>query len=99
MFSLHFGSPLTEPPSNIVFGLSFLWRGEDIARRAEFYQFAQVEESGIVLHTSRLLHVVRDDDNSDTVFNLKDQFLHLSRSDRIKSRARLIHEQDLRIDS
>jgi len=45
-----------------------------------------------------LLHIVRDDHDRDAPLELRDQLLDLQRRDRIERRARLVHQDHLRLD-
>ena len=57
----------------------------------------QVEEGGVVGDTGGLLHVMRHDHDGVVVLQLVDQILDSQRRNRVKSRARLIHQQHLRV--
>src|SRR5271155_4839724 len=56
----------TESPGDVIVGLAIRRRGEYLAGRADFNQFAQVHEPGDVGHAGGLLQIVRDD--HDAIF-------------------------------
>src|SRR4051795_13325440 len=71
---------------------------EDLLRRAELDQLAAEHERRLVGHARGLLHVVGDDHDRVALLELVDELLDLQRRDRIERRARLVHQDHLRLD-
>ena len=67
--------------------------GEYLFRLVELHHFAQIKESSLVAHASRLLHIMRDDNNRIVLFQFMNQFLYFCRRDRVERRRRLVHQQ------
>src|SRR3979411_605581 len=65
----------TEPAGQVVLGATIAWPGEYPVGLAEFNQFAQIHEGGLVGDASGLLHVVRNDGDGVVLRQLLDQFL------------------------
>src|SRR5579864_8322533 len=61
---------LTEPSGHVIFGHLFARIHEDGFRVAVFDELAQHEKARSVRDARRLLHVVRDDDDRVTLFEL-----------------------------
>src|SRR3989442_8302006 len=89
---------LTEPAGDVIFGLLVPRIGEQLPRHAEFHQLAQEHEARVVAHAGRLLHVVRDDHDGIAVLEIEHELLDLGGGNRIEGRARLVHEEHLRLD-
>src|SRR3954447_5951395 len=93
-----------EAAADVVLGLLLGRVGEDLVGRADLDQVprlagrVEVEEGGDVAGPRRLLHVVSDDDDRVAALQLADQVLDRQRRHRIERRARLVHQQDLRLD-
>ena len=54
---------LSISPRYVVFGLLLLWHSKQRIAVCIFYQPALMEKGGVVAYPSRLLHVVRHDNN------------------------------------
>ena len=91
-------TPLPKPARDVVFRFLFLRRREELRGRPELDERAFVEERGEVGHASRLLHVVRDDNDRVLAAQFGDQVLDAGRRPWIQGRARFVHQNDLRID-
>ena len=61
-------------------------------------ELAVKEEARAVRHAPRLLHVVRDDDDSIALLELVEEGLDLGRGDRVEGARRLVHEEDVGLD-
>src|SRR5262249_49074257 len=90
---------LAEPAGDVVFRLLVLRRGEQVARHTELDHLAHEEEAGPLRNPSRLLHVVGHDDDGEIFLEVEDELLDLRRGDRVERGARLVHEQNLGLDS
>src|SRR3970040_767924 len=90
-------SLLTKSAGDVVFRLPFLGGREEFGGRAAFYQLAEGEKSGVVGHPGGLLHVVGDDHDGKGVLKLVNQLFDFRRGDRVQRRARLVHQQPLRV--
>src|SRR5713101_4289282 len=91
-------SDLAEAAGDIVLRAAVARRREHLARGVELGQLAEIHEGGEVGHPRGLLHVVGDDHDRVVLLELVDQFLDLGGRDRIERRARLIEQDDLRLD-
>src|SRR3989441_2786084 len=89
---------LSEPPGDVTFRQRLFGSLEELARRADLDDMTQVHEGGRLRDTGGLLHVVRHDDHGIVLFQVKDKVLDLRGCDRIEGGARLVHEDDLRLD-
>src|SRR3954447_12767553 len=93
-----------ETAGDVVLGTALAGIGEDRLGVVHLDQLAglahagEVEERGLVRHPGGLLHVVGDDDDRVALLELLDQVLDGERRDRVERRARLVHEQHLRLD-
>ena len=58
---------------------------------------AQVHEGGRIRHARGLLHVVRHDHDRIILLEVKDEVFDFRGRDRIERRARLVHQEDLRL--
>src|SRR4051812_25187781 len=83
---------------DIILGARLARIGEDLRRLAVFDQLAEVEEGGALRNARGLLHVVRDDRDRIAAAKLVNQLLDLRRGDWVESRARLVHQDDFRVD-
>ena len=90
--------PLTKPASDVVLRLPVGWICENLRRRADLDQSADVKKSRVVRDATGLLHVVRHCDNRVAGLEFVDQFLDLCRGDRIERRTGLIHKKHFRLD-
>src|SRR5664280_1575008 len=95
------GSP--EPARDVVLGDAFLRRREDLPRGAHLHQVAgpvgiHPEERGGLGDPRRLLHVVGHDHDRERGRKLLDQVLDPLGRDRVERRARLVHQDDVRVD-
>src|SRR5581483_1230687 len=89
---------LSESSSDVLFGLLLRRLGENLLRLVEFDQLTQQEESSELCHSSRLLHIMRDNYDGIALFELKDQLFDFPGGDGVEGRAGLIHQQDFRFD-
>src|ERR1041385_1493392 len=89
---------LTESARHVIFRAFLRGVREDPRGRAELDQFTDVEERRVIGDARGLLHVVRDDDDREILFQLENQFLDPARRDRIERRSRFVHENNLRLD-
>ena len=90
---------LTEPAGDILLGALVVGRGENLFRRAEFHQLAQIHEGGVVGRARGLLHIVGHDDDGVIVGQFVDQFLDLGGRNRIERRAGLVQQDHFRLAS
>src|SRR5579883_416504 len=88
--------PSTKTPADIVLRLLLSGMLKDLNRRAEFDEPAGEEEAGILRDASRLLHIVRYDNDSILFCQRRNQFLNLERGDGVERGTRFVHEQHLR---
>src|SRR5579885_1882244 len=88
--------PSTKAPANVVLRLLLSRMLENVNRRAEFDEPAGEEEAGILRDASRLLHIVRYDNDSILFCQRRNQFLNLERGDGVERGTRFVHEQHLR---
>src|SRR5947208_16900320 len=65
---------------------------------SELNQLAYVKKSGVIQYPGRLLNIVSDDDNGHRFLQLVNKLLDLGRGDGIEGGARLVHQQDVRIN-
>src|SRR5712691_1548841 len=91
-------SALPESAGDVILGPLVPRVGEHIPRDAELRQLAQEQEARVVRHAGSLLHVVSDDDDGIGGLQLEHQLLDLRRGDGIERRARLVHEEHVRLD-
>src|SRR3954447_17862970 len=91
--------PLAELPRDVLLRARVVGAGEDLVGRPDLDELAVEQERRRVRDARSLLHVVRDDHDRHAVLELVDELLDLERGDRIQRRARLVHEDHLRIDS
>src|SRR5437762_1845401 len=89
---------LPEPARDVVLGPLVARVREERARHAELDELAQEHEARVVGHAGRLLHVVSHDDDRVAVLQLEHQLLDLRRGDGIEGRARLVHQEHVRLD-
>src|SRR5437773_9010677 len=89
---------LPEPAGDVVLGPLVARVREERARHAELDQLPQEHEARGVGHAGRLLHVVGHDDDRVAVLQLEHQLLDLRRGDGIQGRARLVHQEHVRLD-
>src|SRR5688572_21013002 len=87
-----------ETTRNIILRALVLGVGEDLIGRAFFDQDAQMEERGALRNACRLLHGVRHDHDREVLLQLLHELLDAGGGDGIERRARLVHQNDLRID-
>jgi hypothetical protein len=93
-----------EPPGDVVLRRPLARIAEDLLGVVDLDQPAglsggrEVEERRTVTDPRRLLHVVGDDDDRVLLLDLIDQVLDRQRRDRVERRARLVHEEHLRLD-
>src|SRR5690348_7177648 len=71
---------------------------ENLGGLAELDQVARQEETGVLRDARRLLQVVGDDGDGVLLLELFDQLLDLERGDGVERRARLVHQNHLRLD-
>src|SRR5918999_119793 len=90
--------PSSETTGDIILGLALDWSGEKRSGLAKLDQFAQIEKSGVVGNPGRLLHIMGNNDNGESVLQLVDQFFYFSGGNRVESRTRLVHQQHLGFD-
>src|SRR5687767_1976555 len=90
-------SRLPEPAGDVVLRALVAGIGEELARDAGLDQLSEQHEASVVRHPRRLLHVVRDDHDRVAVLQLEHQLLDPGGGDRVERRARLVHEQDVRL--
>src|ERR1700737_2415223 len=84
-----------EPAGDVVLGTSIARRGEYLVSFAEFDQFAEIHERGLVRNARGLLHVMGDDGDGVVLRQFLDQFLDLGGRDRIERRAGLVEQNHL----
>src|SRR2546425_2161463 len=89
---------LSEPPGDVTFCQRLFGSLEELSRRADLDDMTQVHEGGRLRDASGLLHVVRHDDHGIVLFQVKDEVLDLRGCDRVEGGARLVHEDDVRLD-
>src|SRR5438874_927304 len=89
---------LPESPGDVILGSLVHGLGEELRGGPELHQLTEQEESRRVGHARRLLHVVRDDDDGQVALELEDQLLDTGGRDRIERGARLVHQEDFRLD-
>jgi hypothetical protein len=93
-----------KPSGDVVLGRLLVRVREDLVRRTYLNELAwlslgrQVEEGGLVADPGGLLHVVRDDHDGVLLLELPDQVFDRKRENRVECRARLIHQQHLRLN-
>src|SRR5436853_2287465 len=87
------GSP--EATGDVILGLLFLRRGEDLLGGAELDQPPEVHERGVVRNPGGLLHAVGHDHDRVLLTELVDQCLDFGGGDRVERGAGLVHEDDL----
>src|SRR5438093_13539724 len=88
---------LAEATGDVVFRPRVAGMGEQFLGDAELHQLSEQEKPRVIGHPSRLLHVVRHDDDRVAVLELQHQFLDLGGGDGIEGRARLVHEENVRL--
>src|SRR3990170_4202668 len=97
-------SLLSEAAGDVVFRPLVLGESEDVGRVPVFDQLpgaafmGEQHERRVVRHAGRLLHVVRDDDDGELLGQLPDKVLNLERGDGVQGGARLVHQDDVRLD-
>src|SRR5579863_2703825 len=87
-----------EAAGDVVLGQAMPRIGEHFVGLADLDQLAQVKVRRALRDTRRLLHRVRDDDDRVARSQLLDQILDARSRDRIERRARLVHEDHLRLN-
>src|SRR5580658_877192 len=90
-------SGLTESAGDVVLGEPVTRVGEHSVGLANLDQFAEMEVRRALGDACRLLHGVCDDYDRVRLAQLIDEILDTRGGDRIERRARLIHEDDLRV--
>src|SRR5436305_359576 len=90
-------APSAEPAGDVILGTAIGRGGKDPAGLAEFDQLAEIHEGGVIRHARGLLHVMGDDHDGITGFQLVDQFLDSRGRDRIERRAGFVEQNDLRL--
>src|SRR3982751_815598 len=68
---------------------------EDLRGVADLDQLPEMEEGGSLRNSSRLLHVVGDDHDRETLLELVDKLFDLRRRNRVERRGRLVEQDDL----
>ena len=86
----------SKPPCDVIFGLFLVRIGENFRRRTNLDEPTHVKERCEIGDASRLLHVVRNDDNRVLRFQSVDQFLDFRRSNWIERRAGFVHQKNFR---
>ena len=89
--------PLAEATGDVVLGEAVARVGEDAVGIADLDQLTQVEVGGALRDARRLLHGVGDDHDRVRLAQLIDQILDACGGDRVERRARLVHEDHLRL--
>src|SRR5688500_15850914 len=97
-------SPSAESAGDVILGEAVRGPREDVLRRCHLDQVAGAvvahgQERGDVAGSSRLLHVVRDDDDRVVLLELAHELLDLECGDRVERRAWLVHQDHVRLDS
>ncbi len=87
-----------ETAGDVVFGQLVLGIGENLIGFADFDQIAEMEISGALRHASGLLHGVSDDDDGVALAQFVNQLFNLGGGDGIERRARLVHQNDFRVN-
>ena len=87
---------LTISSRDIVPGPSVLRFGKKMPGTAPLNHLARQKKGGIIRHPCRLLHIVGDDNDGISFFQLQKQFFYFKRRDRIQRRRGLIHQQHFR---
>src|SRR5215212_5427456 len=94
--------PLPELPGDVLLGPRILRVGEDLVGLAVLDQAAgsslAEHERRVVRHARRLLHVVRDDHDRETVLELLDELLDLQRRLGVERGGGLVHEDHVGLD-
>jgi hypothetical protein len=72
------GCALSEPACDVVFRPLVGGSGKDLFRLIKLNELAQQEKPGEFRHARGLLHIMRDDHDSELFFQLEDQFLDLA---------------------
>src|SRR6185312_2324871 len=73
------GYALSEPSCNVVLRTLILRSGKQLFRAIKFHQPAHEEEAGEFSYARRLLHVMRDDHDGVSLFQLINQIFDLCR--------------------
>src|SRR5690606_38567987 len=87
----------TESTGDVALGLFLGGIGEHLSGLAELDELAQVHECSVLGHTSRLLHVVRDDQDRYAILQLGDQLFDVGGGDRVQRRCGLVEQEDFRL--
>src|ERR687898_225526 len=96
-------SPSAEAAGDVVLCQPIGRPREELLGRGHLDQVAGAvlahrQEGGVVAGPRGLLHVVGDDDDRVVLLKLAHELLDLQRRDRVEGRARLVHEDDVRLD-
>ena len=89
---------LTVAACNIVLCAVLARIGKNFGSFAKFDQMAQMEECRSLRHARCLLHIMRNDDDGIFPAQVVNQFLDSGSRDRIKGRARLVHQDHFGIN-
>src|SRR6266542_5936878 len=93
------GSLRSSIPALDVFGCFWvLGCQEQISRSGVFDNFTEQHEDAFVAGPSRLGHVVGDDNNGVAAFEVEHQFLDRAGPFHIERAARLVHENNFRLE-
>src|SRR6185295_14603717 len=88
----------SEAAGDVVYRQLVLGVPENLAGGTHLDQAAQVEVRRTLADSSCLLHAVRHDRDRVVLAQVIDQLLDLGGGNRIERRARLIHQDDLRLN-
>src|SRR5438270_2908096 len=88
----------TEAAGDIFLRLALGGIGKDFGGGVDFDEAAEIKEGGTIGASAGLLHVVSDDDDGVLLFQLPDQLFDFGGRDRVERGARLVHQNDLRLD-
>src|SRR5437588_12680478 len=88
---------LAKSTSDVIFRAFLARVSKNFRGRSELDQFAEIKETGVIGTAAALLHVVRADCDRVLRSEVANQFLNLSRRDRIVRRTRFVHQHNLRI--
>src|SRR4051812_45953418 len=89
---------LPELSGDVLLGPGVARVTEDRLRRRVLDELAEEHERGRIRHTRGLLHVVGDDHDRVALLEVLDEVLDLERRDRVEGRARLVHQDHVRLD-
>src|SRR6266404_1911213 len=90
-------SALPEPTGDVVFRPLVAGGREHLLGDPELYQLAEQEEARPLRDARGLLRVVGDDRDRQLLLEIVDQLFDLGGGDGDERRARLVHQEDLRI--